>query len=268
MKSMFRKLFITKILILMAFPVFCQGEQLVINISPSLNKHVFTFENPKGSIKVIGYEGNDIVVNAFLRVPEAERSAGDRMKRIEQNPLEIYAETAGSDVTLFSRATGKTVDFDIKIPGNFSLKLKSLDNGNIQIININGEIEVENANGDITLENIAGSSVLSTVYGNIIANFREVKPDSPMMFTSFEGDITLSFPPLVNAMLKMKSGTGEITTDFDFVPVRRQPVVKNVENTRIYSLEDWVVGRVNAGGPEYNIRTYSGNIIIKKHGIK
>jgi DUF4097 and DUF4098 domain-containing protein YvlB len=108
----------------------------------------------------------------------------------------------------------------------FPLKLKSLDNGTIQVININGEIVAENASGDIMLENITGSSVLSTVYGQISATFRQVKPDSPMMFTSFEGDISIEFPATVNAILKMKSGTGEIQTDFELVPVRKQPAVK------------------------------------------
>jgi len=265
---MIRKLFISKILFLMfTFPGLCQGEQLVINLSSSSNRRVFTFENPKGSVKVIGYNGDVIVVNATLRLPESEKSGGSEMRRIEQNLLDISAEADGSNVTLYSRVVGKTVDFDIKIPRDFSLKLKSLDNGNVQIININGEIEVENANGDISLENIAGSSVLSTVYGKISAVFREVKPDSPMMFTSFEGDISLSLPVSVNAILKMKTGTGEIRTDFDFIPVKRQPVVKNVENTKVYSLEDWVVGRINTGGPEYIIRSYNGNIIINKNKI-
>lgn len=265
---MIKKLIISKFLLLMiAIPVLCQGEQLIINLSPSLKNRIFIFENQKGSIRVIGYDGEDIVVNATPRFRETEKSGSDGMRRIEQNPFNIYAETDGSTIGLYSRAIGKTLDFDIKIPRNFSLKLKSLDNGNIQITNINGEIEVENANGDISLENISGSSVLSTVYGKISAVFREVKPDSPMMFTSFEGNITLEFPPAINAILKMKSGTGEIHTDFDLVPVMRQPVVKNVENTKIYSLEDWVAGKINAGGPEIIIKSYNGNITIRKKQV-
>ncbi len=266
---MIRRLFAAQLLFLcVLFPAHCQGEQLVVNLSPSVNKRVFTFENPKGSIKVIGYEGGDIVVNAIPRFPEDVKVVNG-MRRIEQNPLDISAETDGSNVTLYCKAIGKTVDFDIKIPRNFSLKLKSLDNGKIEVINVNGEIEVENPNGDISLENIAGSSVLSTVYGNISAVFREVKPDSPMMFTSFEGDISLDLPASVNATLKMKSGTGEIRTDFDFKPENRRPIVQNIENTRVYSLDNWIVGRINAGGPEYIIKSYSGNItIIKKQTIK
>jgi DUF4097 and DUF4098 domain-containing protein YvlB len=167
-------------------------------------------------------------------------------------------------VILFSRATGKTVDFDIKVPRNTSLKLKSLDNGDIEVVNINGEIEIENANGNINITNIAGSAVLSSVYGKISAWFRDVNPASPMMFTSLEGNITIVFPSAVNARLKMKSEKGEILSDFDIKPVNRQPVVKNVESKHIYSLEDWIVCTINAGGPEYIIKSYNGDIILKK----
>ena len=263
---MIRKLFIAKILFLLFnFSGLSQEEQLVINLPPSVTNRIFIFENPKGSIKVTGYDGIDIVVNASLRFREPAKS-GDGMRRIEQNSPDIIAETNGSAVTLYNRTAGKTVDFDIKIPTDFSLRLKTADNGNVQVININGDIEVENINGDIALGNISGSSVLSTVYGKISAVFREVKKDSPMMFTSFEGDIELNFPASLKATLKMKSGTGEIHTDFDLAPAKRKPVVKNVENTKIYSLEDWIVDRVNEGGPEYIIKTYNGTITIKKTG--
>jgi DUF4097 and DUF4098 domain-containing protein YvlB len=186
------------------------------------------------------------------------------MHRIVQNGLNLFAEANGNNVTLQCTTTGKTVDFDIKTPANFSLKLKSLDNGNIDIININGEIEIENANGNITLENVSGSAVLSSVYGKISAVFRKVNPDSPMMFTSLEGDLSVTFPESVNAMFRIQNEKGEILSDFDIKPVKRQPVIKTVESTRIYSLEDWVVGSVNKGGPEYIFKSYNGNIIIRK----
>ncbi len=144
------------------------------------------------------------------------------------------------------------------------MKLKSLDNGNVQIVNINGEIEVVNSNGDISLENVAGSAVLSSVYGKITAGFREVTPNSPMMFTSFEGDVIITLPESVNARLKMKSEKGEIMSDFVIKYDKRKAVVKKTENTRIYSLDDWITGTLNSGGPEYVIRSYNGNVSIRK----
>lgn len=244
--------------------IFCQSEQLIINVTQALLPGQMIFENPKGSIKVTGYDGEVILVTGTLRFKDVEKTIDNGMRRIVQNPLDISAEVNGNNVILQCKTTGKTVDFDIKMPRNFSLKLKSLDNGIVEIVNINGEIEVENNDGDILLENISGSAVLNSVYGKISAVFREVDPDTPMMFTTFEGDITITFPETINANLKMKSERGEILSDFDIKPVKKQPVVKKVENTRIYSLEDWAVGSINAGGPEYIIKNYNGDIYLRK----
>jgi len=257
-------LIIISILACISPEAICQSEQLVINFPRSSFPGQLTFENPKGSIKVTGYDGEVIVVTGTLRFRDEEKPVNNGMQRIVQNPLDISAEVNGNSVSLQCRTTGKTVDFDIKVPGNFSLKLKSLDNGTVEIVNINGEIEVENTSGDISLENISGSAVLSSVYGKISAVFREVNPEKPMMFTSLEGDIKITFPENINAGLKMKSEKGEILSDFDIKPVKRQSVETRVENTRVYSLEDWVTGSINAGGPEYIIKSYNGNISLRK----
>jgi hypothetical protein len=252
------------ILITFSTTAYSQSEQLVINLSPSSLPGLLIFENPKGSIKVTGYDGNVLLATGTLRYGDTEKTEGNTMRRIDQKAVDISAEVKDNQITLFNRTTGKTVDFDIKVPRNFSMKLKSMDNGTVEVINVNGEIEVENTNGDISLGNISGSAVLNTVYGKISAVFREVNPASPMMFTSFEGDITITLPELVNAGLKLKSENGQILSDFDIKPVNRKSVVSRVENTLVYSLEDWVTGTLNAGGPEYIIKTYNGNIILRK----
>jgi len=261
-----KKRILTAALLLIVIPLaaYCQSEQLVINLNPSSLPGLLIFENPKGSIRVTGYEGDVLVATGTLRFSSTEKPAGNVMHRIDQKAVDISAEVNGRNINLMCRTTGKTVDFDIKVPRNFSLKLKSHDNGNVEIVNMNGEIEVENSNGDISLGNISGSAVLSSVYGKISAVFREVKPDSPMMFTSFEGDITVTLPETVSARLKLKSDKGQILSDFDIKPANRQSVVTKAENTLVYSLEDWIVGSINAGGPEYIIRSYNGNVVLKK----
>lgn len=261
---MIRKIFFALMFILITLASYCQSEQLVINLNQSSKPVLLSFENPKGSVKVTGYDGDVILVTGTLRFTNEEKVPGSGLQKVSGNLPDISAEVNGNIVSLFCRTIGKTVDFDIKVPGRISLKLKSLDNGNIDVVNITGEIEVENANGDITLKNIAGSAVLSTVYGKISAGFLETDPSSPMMFTSFEGDIELVFPASTNARLKMKSEKGEIFSDFNIKPAGRESVVKNVENTRIYSLEDWVVGTINSGGSEYIIKSYNGNITLRK----
>ncbi|MGE5419209.1 MAG: DUF4097 family beta strand repeat-containing protein [Chloroflexota bacterium] len=255
----------TLVLMLMCFTgLKAQNEQLIINPPTGQEERFFIFENPKGSVKITGYDGDLIVVTASLRFPESEKTVAGGLHKIEQNPVDMRAEVNGRNVLLLSSAAGKTVDFDIKIPMWFSLNVKSLDNGNVELLNVSGVIEVVNNNGNITLENITGAAVLSSVYGKISASFREVKPGAPMMFTSFEGDITVALPSTVNANLRMKSDKGGIYSDFNIQPVKRQPVVRQTENTAVYSLEDWTTGSINNGITDFVLKTYSGNITLKK----
>jgi hypothetical protein len=262
---MIKKILITVSILATGYSIlFCQSEQLVINLeNPALPGRLI-LENPRGSIKVTGYEGEVIVVSAGLRFGDNLKSTGDGLKKIEQNTLDLSASVNGANVDLQCKTSGKTVDLDIKVPLSFSLKLRSLDNGKIEITNVKGEIEVENTNGDISLQNVSGSAVLSSVYGKITASFREVTPNAPMMFTSFEGDISVTLPQTINARMKMKSEKGQILSDFEMKPAKRQPVINKIDSTRIYSLEDWANYDVNKGGPEYIIRTYNGNVILRK----
>ena len=242
----------------------CQPEQLVVNLPASFKSGHLIFENPKGSVKVTGYDGNVILITGTPRYSSKAEEDNAGMHRIGMNELDISAEVNGSNILVLCRTTGKTVDFDIKLPRDFSLKLKSLDNGDVEVINVNGEIEAEDNYGDIKLDNIAGSAVLSSVSGDITAVFRKVTAGSPMMFTTFEGSISITLPDDVQALFKMKSETGEIMSDFNIVPAKRQSIVKDVDNKQVWSLEDWMTGTVNGGGPEYIMRTYSGKVSIKK----
>lgn len=251
-------------IVFMELQAWCQPEQLVVNLPASFKTGHLSFENPRGSVKVTGYDGNVILVTGTPRYSEKAEKQANGMHRIADNDLDISAEVNGSNVMLLCRTTGKTVDFDIKLPRDFSLKLRSLDNGTVEVINVNGEIEAENNNGDIKLDNIAGSAVLSSVSGDITAVFRKVTEGSPMMFTSFEGNICITLPGDTQAGLRIKSETGEIMSDFDIKPSKRKSVMKDVDNKQIWSLEDWVTGTVNGGGPEYIMRTYSGKVCIKK----
>ncbi len=261
---MLKKLLSSLFILFLPFSsIYSQSEQLTIRIPSSALPGMLSFENPKGSIRVTGYDGTVMVVTGIPRFTGTASQSGE-MHRIGKSDFNISAEADGKNITLMCTASGKTVDFDIKLPANFSMKLKSLDNGDINIVNVRGEVDAENANGDITLENISGSAVLSSVYGKIKAIFTEVSEGEPMMFTSLEGDIMIALPESTNARLKMKSEKGDIFSDFDIKPGRRQPIVKNVENSTIYSLEDWVVGTLNRGGAEYILKSYNGNITIRK----
>jgi hypothetical protein len=249
----------------MTLPAAGQSEQLVIRLTnPGLPGYL-AFNNPKGSVKITGYDGDVVLVNAVLRFSENGKKDNTGMYKIERKSFDISAEEKNNHISLVCMSNNKTVDFDIKIPRKFSLKVSSFDNGKIEIIRVSGNIEADNPFGDIILDNVAGSAVLNSVNGKIRAIFSAVDPASPMMFSSLEGNIELYIPEKVNANLKLRSENGDLFSEFTIKPLRRQTEVKNNDRGNVYSLEDWTVGMLNNGGPEYFVSTYNGNIYLKKY---
>ena len=86
-----------------------------------------------------------------------------------------------------------------------------------------------------------------------------------MAFSSFNGDVDVTFPNSLKADVKLKSDMGEIYTDFEMAVDNQKPVVdKNTSGgTYKVQIEQWVKGKINGGGAEMLFKTYNGDIILR-----
>jgi len=205
-----------------------------------------------GSIKVIGYEGKGVIVEATPRdknikdsekttgfavavpqdVPRPPRpvfrtSAGEQdkekerkdkaagMKRIPIENTGLTVEEENNEVKIEVESWKRAVDLTIRVPYATSLKLDGGNIGEISVENVTGEVEAENMNGGIKLSNIAGTVVANSTNGDITAVLIKVTPDKPMSFATFNGDIDVTLPADVKATLRIKSTQGEVFSDFD-----------------------------------------------------
>ena len=92
------------------------------------------------------------------------------MRRISTgNSFDMSAEEKNNRIHVNARQHQKPVTLTIKVPQRFSLKLHTVNNGDITVENVNGELEINNVNGAIELTNIGGSAVAQTVNGNLKA---------------------------------------------------------------------------------------------------
>jgi DUF4097 and DUF4098 domain-containing protein YvlB len=91
--------------------------------------------------------------------------------------------------------------------------------------------------------------------------------DKAMAFTSFNGNVDVTLPSSTKATLKLRSEMGEIYTDFD---VQVRPIVTTPQNVRgadgriHIDVNRSIQGAVNGGGPEFEFRTFNGNIFLRK----
>jgi hypothetical protein len=225
-------------------------------------------EQLTGSIDVIAYEGKDVIVKASFGNKKAhynDKNEKDGLKKIENSSLKISAEEKNNIVQIINEQWNKATNLEIKVPSNFSLKLGTVNQGNITVTGVNGEMEISNVNGEITLTNVNGSASADTVNGDIKINFLTVINGASMAFSSMNGDLEVTFPKSVKGNLKLKSEQGDIYTDFDMTIDKQKPVVdENTSNGKYkVKIEQWVYGKINGGGPEMLFKTFNGDIIIR-----
>lgn len=243
-----------------------QSEQITVPLADSDEQGLLIINHHKGSIEITGYEGSVVIINAKLRYME-DSVTKDGMKRISSNLIQLAATEKNKEVTVSANSQFKTIDLDIQIPYNFSIKLHKYDHGKISVHDLRGEMEISNINGDITLTNIIGSAILNTIDGDILVRINQATENIPMAFSTIEGNIDLTLPNNIKTSIKMKSDQGDIFTDFDIEIKEREKISDQSDENGRYKimLEDWTYGKINGGGPEYLLKTFRGNIYLRKH---
>jgi len=240
------------------------SEQITVPLSRPGEQGVLSISHYKGTIRVIGYDGQRVVVQASLRYDDKKDSESG-LRQLSSNDLKLSSTEKQNTVTITANSGERTVDLVIYVPHVFSLRVQKSDHGDITVQGVQGEMEITNANGHIELLNVGGSVLLSTVDGNIRVLFDNVTEDVPMVFSSIEGTIDVTFPPSVKAYIKMKSDYGDIFSDFNLNLEKRKPQIEKSEKDGLYKvfLEDWMYGTVNGGGPEFLFTTVHGNIYFR-----
>lgn len=226
-----------------------------------------------GFIHVASHSGKDVIIEA---TSENRRGRGDErpnapatggMRRISTGGgLELSAEEKNNRVKVSASSHFRPVNLTIKVPQRFSLKLNTVNNGDITVENVNGELEINNVNGPIELHEISGSAVAQTINGDIKVDFRNVNANTPMAFSTLNGNVHVTFPASVKANLKLKSDRGDVYSDFDMDIEKSQPKPTRSNESGWYrvTVDDWVNAKLNGGGPEVMMKNMNGNIYVRK----
>lgn len=249
---------------------FAQGdakEQLTVPLSNPGKPGKLSVKLTNGSVKVIGYEGKEVLVEASsVSRKDDDNPAASGMKRISNNAFSMEVQESENEVEIHTESHRRKIDLVVRVPRNFSLKLGAVHEGHVSVDNVNGVMEISNVHGKITLTNISGSVVANTVHGDILVAFKDITPNTPMAFTTLHGDVDISFPGNTKFNTKIKSDRGDIFTDFDMTVDNSKPKVEQKSSSGTYrvSIDEWVYGKINGGGPEMLFKNMHGNIYIRK----
>lgn len=223
----------------------------------------------QGSITVRGTNRKDVAVIAHPEVDRPSRRIDPEasgMRRIPQTAGFRITEDANR-VKVSSDSPNRSVSFEIEAPAHSNLKLHTVNGGDILVENIEGDLDVSNVNGAITLNNVSGTVNAGTTNGNVRASMARVTAAKEMAFTSLNGTVDVTLPPATKANLRLRSDNGDVYSDFDVQLAASAPVVQEDRGSngryRI-SRNRSIVGAINGGGPEFELRTFNSNVYVRK----
>ncbi len=157
-------------------------------------------------------------------------------------------------------------DFTLRVPRRSNLTLKTVNDGDVTVRNVEGTFDVANVNGRVRLEGVAGGGEAHTVNGPVEADFVKT-PAGAWSFETVNGDVALTFPAGLAADFKFKTMNGEAFSDFAVASLPVEPIEAKSRNGRfVYKREGFTSVRVGKGGPEVRCQTLNGDILVRRKG--
>jgi hypothetical protein len=238
-------------------------------------------DNIWGSIHVTGGSSDQvqIVVNKTIRAESKDRleaakkevsldatQQGNAMRLYVDGPFRCHCDCDSCSHDHGDAGYIVKMDFELQVPTNIDLKLRTVNDGDVNVQNVAGQYSVHNVNGRIEMLNVGGSGQAKTVNGEVKVTFRD-NPQSSSSFASINGDVDLYFLPKFSADMRFKTFNGKVFTDFPMSALPpRQPVEERRGAKFVFHADRYSGGRIASGGPEIKIETLNGDIhIFERH---
>jgi hypothetical protein len=239
-------------------------------------------DNVTGSIEVVGGQSDQVqlVINKTIRAESKERLEAAKKEvtlDVTEQPdlLKLYVNgpfrcncNCNCDNDCGSGWHGDRgyvvkMDFQLQVPRNLALKLKTVNSGNISVRDVIGNFSLNNVNGAIDMQNVGGGAARArTVNGGVKVVFRE-NPKENSDFGSINGNVDLHFVHGLSADFRFKTFNGAVFTDFPMTSLPSQTASAENRNGKfVFRSDRYTGGRVGAGGPEIKADSLNGNIRI------
>ena len=235
-------------------------------------------DNWRGAITVAAHDGErlelEIAETVAARSPEdlarARREVtlelgadGGAVRAVVDGPFRCRDGSWGSWGRRGELPYRVTYDFTVQVPRAIDLDLRTVDEGEVRVEGTRGGFAVRNVNGGVELADVGGAGRAEAVNGAVRVRFAR-NPTAACVFKSVNGDVDVAFRPGLAADFFFDTMNGEAYSDFPFVlqplPARHQ---EERNGMRVYRSERVYAVRVAGGGPEIELETLNGDILIR-----
>lgn len=260
-----------------------ESETIRKSFNLSAARKILDVDNVFGSIDVTGGPGDQVqlVVNKTISAESKDRLEAakkevtlditgqpDLLKLFVNGPFRCNCGGGKGGCVNWNGDSGYTVrmDFQLQVPRNLELKLKTVNAGHVHVRDVTGNFAVHNVNGGIEMQNVAGSGAVKTVNGGVKVSFRE-NPREKSEFSTINGNVELYFAPGLSADFRFKTMNGSVYSDFEMSSLPAQPVSAEHRGTRfVFHSDRYTGGRIGNGGPEIKAENLNGDIrVLERH---
>ncbi len=251
--------------------------------------------NINGSVKVIGYEGDKILVEVNKSVhakTEARLAKGKEEVKLgvidRADTLILYVADACNSFGrknnsrknnngFFTNGWGYNwdcrndckseydykMDFTIKVPHATHILVSTINDGDVTVENVKGSVDANNINGSIRLTNLVREADASTINGDVDIEY-STNPPKDCRFYSLNGDINALFQKGLAADLSFESFNGQFYTNIDALEPLPVKVTKTNEGEGVKFKVNGNRYQVGKGGVFLDFETFNGNVYLKE----
>lgn len=238
------------------------AQQVKRSISGNIAEKSLTIYVENAGFSIVGHSGPELVMECYNYPKAPARAEGLRPlynQSVDNTGIGLEYEESGNTLVI-KRASGKQVDYTIKVPQTMHLIVKNESpfGGDVEVQGITGEIEISSSFQDVNLQGISGPVVLNSISANLTVAYSAYAGKQPSHISTVSGEIDVSLPESSKARLEMHTVTGEMYSNFNLSLPKREDGLTHIGGDKK------IESNLNGGGPQLSLSTVSGNIYLRK----
>jgi hypothetical protein len=229
------------------------ANQTFVKTFPLSSGGSFQLENINGSVRVEGWERNEVEVRAV-------KSSVNDPRDLERVKIEVCSQPGQVAVhTRYPKGQGVevAVEYVVHVPSRVLLGDVETVNGSVIVRGVEGGGELRSVNGNVEVLDSSGRFNAKTTNGDLHLELRQLIDGGPMNIETVNGSVVLGLPSNARANLKILSMNGDFSSELPVISTAGTP------SSRAFR------ARLGSGGGQISVRTVNGGIrlVMERSGV-
>jgi hypothetical protein len=214
---------------------------------PMSSDGTIRLENLNGLVEIIGWDRNEVHVEAVKTAPKAEDLASIEV-RVDASYNRIAIKTAYDKKLTSVGVSRGDVRYILHVPADIHLEEIGVVNSEIRVRDVTGPVNLKTVNGRIEATGLAGSGRFESINGSVSAAYSRLTGIGALSFRTVNGRCDLTVPKGAVYHISSKSVNGGVRAD--------TPVKMEKSASGLFS------GSSGSGGPEIDFNSVNGELAI------